>query len=32
LLDLKRLPRLSFTFVGVEEPGTSSPGGAPWHE
>lgn len=32
LLDLKRLPKLSFTFVGVEEPGTSSSGGAPCHE
>lgn len=30
LLDLKRLPKLSFTFVGIEELG--SPGGAPWHE
>jgi ribosome-binding factor A len=32
LLDLKRLPKLSFSFVGVAEPGASSPGGAPWHE
>ncbi|WP_242344184.1 ribosome-binding factor A [Anaeromyxobacter terrae] len=32
LLDLKRLPKLSFTFVGVQDPGASSSGGAPWHE
>ncbi len=32
LLDLKRLPKLSFTFVGVQEPGASSSGGAPWHD
>jgi ribosome-binding factor A len=32
LLELKRLPRLSFTFVGVLEPGASTPGGEPWHE
>ena len=32
LLDLKRLPKLSFSFVGIDEPGTRSPGGAPWHE
>jgi ribosome-binding factor A len=31
LLDLKRLPKLSFTFVGVQEPGTGTPGGKPWH-
>jgi len=34
LLDLKRLPTLSFTFVGVQEPGTlpgASGGGEPWH-
>jgi ribosome-binding factor A len=30
LLDLKRLPRLSFTFVGVREPATPSAGGEPW--
>lgn len=32
LLDLKRLPKLSFTFVGVHEPGASGPteGGEPW--
>jgi ribosome-binding factor A len=31
LLDLKRLPKLSFTFVGVHEPGASGPndGGEP---
>lgn len=31
LLDLKRLPRLAFTFVGVQEPGSSAPpeGGDP---
>jgi len=31
LLDLKRLPRLSFTFVAVQEPGAagSPPGGEP---
>ncbi|HUO65215.1 MAG TPA: ribosome-binding factor A [Terriglobales bacterium] len=33
LLDLKRLPKLSFTFVGVQEPGAVEPkGGEPWHE
>jgi ribosome-binding factor A len=33
LLDLKRLPKLSFTFVGVQEPGARTPeGGEPWHE
>jgi ribosome-binding factor A len=31
LLDLKRLPRLSFTFVGVQEPGAGAAGGEPWH-
>lgn len=31
LLDLKRLPKLSFTFVGVQEPGAGTPGGEPWH-
>jgi len=31
LLDLKRLPKLSFTFVGVQEPGAGTPGGKPWH-
>ncbi len=32
LLNLKRLPKLSFTFVGVHEPGASGPqeGGEPW--
>jgi len=30
LLDLKRLPRLSFTFVGVQEPAASTSGGDPW--
>src|SRR5512142_1727577 len=31
LLDLKRLPKLSFTFVGVQEPGATEPekGGDP---
>jgi ribosome-binding factor A len=34
LLDLKRLPKLSFAFVGLQEPGMSGPqgGGEPWHE
>ncbi len=33
LLNLKRLPKLSFTFVGVHEPGATGPkGGEPWHE
>lgn len=32
LLDLKRLPKLSFGFVGVVEPGTGSTGGPAWHE
>jgi ribosome-binding factor A len=32
LLDLKRLPKLSFTFVGVQDPHASTPGGEPWHE
>lgn len=33
LLDRKRLPRLSFTFVGVHEAGATEPadGGGPWH-
>jgi ribosome-binding factor A len=31
VLDLKRIPKLSFTFVGVENPGTGFTGGAPWH-
>jgi ribosome-binding factor A len=32
-LDLKRLPKLSFTFVGVQEPGSGDPGRRePWHE
>jgi ribosome-binding factor A len=33
LLDLKRLPTLTFTFVGVQEPGAASDraeGGGPW--
>jgi ribosome-binding factor A len=33
LLDLKRLPMLTFTFVGVQEPGAKSgeaEGGEPW--
>jgi ribosome-binding factor A len=31
LLDLKRLPTLTFTFVGVQEPGdVSNSGGEPW--
>lgn len=32
LLDLKRLPTLTFTFVGVQEPGAAEPveGGKPW--
>lgn len=30
LLDLKRLPKLSFTFVGVHEPGASGDGGEAW--
>jgi ribosome-binding factor A len=32
LLDLKRLPKASFTFVGVQEPGATEPkkGGDPW--
>ena len=30
LLGLKRVPRLSFTFVGVQEPEASSRGGEPW--
>jgi len=33
LLDLKRLPTLTFTFVGVQEPGAAShrsEGGEPW--
>ncbi len=34
LLNLKRLPKLSFTFVGLQEPGANGPqeGGEPWHE
>jgi ribosome-binding factor A len=32
VLDLKRLPKLSFAFVGVQEPGDAAPGGAAWHE
>lgn len=32
LLDLKRLPKLSFTFVGVQEPGAGAEGGEPWRE
>ncbi len=33
LLDLKRLPKLSFTFVGVQEPGAgATEGGEPWRE
>jgi ribosome-binding factor A len=32
LLDLKRLPKLSFTFVGVADPAAGAPGGEPWHE
>jgi len=33
LLDLKRLPKLSFTFLGVQAPGSSGPeqGGESWH-
>jgi ribosome-binding factor A len=32
LLDLKRLPKLSFTFVGIQERGAScsQEGGEPW--
>jgi ribosome-binding factor A len=32
LLDMKRLPKLSFAFVGIHEPGSSGPqeGGEPW--
>ncbi len=32
LLDLKRLPKLSFAFVGIDEPGSAGPqeGGEPW--
>jgi len=33
-LALKRLPTLTFTFVGVQEPATASnsdAGGEPWH-
>jgi ribosome-binding factor A len=34
LLDLKRLPKLSFTFVGVREPGShdSMEGGESWRD
>jgi ribosome-binding factor A len=32
LLELRRLPKLSFVFVGVQEPGGAAPGGAAWHE
>jgi ribosome-binding factor A len=32
LLDMKRLPKLSFAFVGIHEPGLAGPqeGGEPW--
>jgi ribosome-binding factor A len=32
LLDLKRLPKLSFAFVGVQEPRATTTGGEPWHK
>lgn len=34
LLNLKRLPKLAFTFVGAREPGALAPreGGEPWHD
>lgn len=34
LLDMKRLPRLAFTFVAVQEPGAAirATGGDPWPE
>jgi ribosome-binding factor A len=34
LLELKRLPKLTFTFVGAREPGARAPreGGEPWQD